>query len=101
MLFDLGCNAGEFSKLALDAGAKNVVGFDFDPNAVDVAYQRAKAGKLNFLPLQLDAFNPSPSQGWRQNERFGSRLNHVRTNYEHRHCRCPGGGDRNAIAAGD
>jgi len=71
MLFDLGCNAGEFSKLSLEAGAKNVIGFDFDPNAVDVAYQRAKAGKLNFLPLQLDAFNPSPSQGWRQNERFG------------------------------
>ena len=71
MLFDLGCNAGEFSKLALDAGAKNVVGFDFDPNAVDVAYRRAREGRLNFLPLQLDAFNPSPSQGWRQNERFG------------------------------
>ncbi|MGI9521103.1 MAG: class I SAM-dependent methyltransferase [Hyphomicrobiaceae bacterium] len=71
LLIDLGCNAGEYSVLSLDAGAKHVIGFDFDSNAVDVAYERAKTGKLNFLPLQLDAFNPSPSQGWRQNERSG------------------------------
>ncbi|HUS97938.1 MAG TPA: 50S ribosomal protein L11 methyltransferase [Hyphomicrobiaceae bacterium] len=71
LLIDLGCNAGEYSIVSLDAGAENVIGFDFDSNAVDVAYNRSKAGKLNFLPLQLDAFNPSPSQGWRQNERSG------------------------------
>jgi ribosomal protein L11 methylase PrmA len=71
LLMDLGCNAGEYSLLSLKSGAENVVGFDFDSNAVDVAYGRAKAGKLNFLPLQLDAFNPSPSQGWCQNERDG------------------------------
>lgn len=70
-LIDLGCNAGEYSIVSLNAGAKHVIGFDFDSNAVDVAYRRAKEGKLNFLPLQLDAFNPSPSQGWRQNERYG------------------------------
>jgi ribosomal protein L11 methylase PrmA len=70
-LIDLGCNAGEYSILSLESGAEYVAGFDFDSNAVDVAYQRAKAGKLNFLPLQLDAFNPSPSQGWRQVERSG------------------------------
>jgi ribosomal protein L11 methylase PrmA len=70
-LIDMGCNAGEYSKLSLDAGAEYVIGFDFDTNAVDVAYRRAKQAKLNFLPLQLDAFNPSPSQGWRQNERPG------------------------------
>ena len=70
-LIDLGCNAGEYSTLALNSGAGYVVGFDFDCNAVDRAYQRAKAEQLNFLPLQLDAFNPSPSQGWRQGERDG------------------------------
>lgn len=71
LLIDLGCNAGEYSILSLDAGARKVVGFDFDSNAVDIAYGRAKAAKLDFLPLQLDAFNPSPSQGWRQSERYG------------------------------
>ena len=70
-LIDLGCNAGDYSVLSLESGAKRVIGFDFDSNAVDVAYRRAKEGKLNFLPLQLDAFNPSASQGWRQNERYG------------------------------
>ncbi len=70
-LIDLGCNAGEFSVLSLAAGARHVVGFDFDSNAVEIAYARAKADELNLLPLQLDAFNPSPSQGWRQCERMG------------------------------
>ena len=70
-LIDLGCNAGEFSVLSLEAGARQVIGFDFDSNAIDIAYARAKTDELNFLPLQLDAFNPSPSQGWRQCERMG------------------------------
>lgn len=71
ILVDLGCNTGEYSKLALDSGAEFVQGFDFDQQALDQAYFRAKHDGLNFLPLFLDATNPSPDQGWRQTERMG------------------------------
>ncbi len=72
---DLGCNTGEYTKVALQSGAVRGLGFDFDQQALDQAHHRAKAKSLNFLPLYLDARNPSPDQGWTQNERagFGSR----------------------------
>lgn len=70
-IIDLGCNTGDYSKVALEAGAEAVTGFDFDQQALDRAHQRAKSEGLNFLPLFLDARNPSPSQGWMQTERGG------------------------------
>jgi ribosomal protein L11 methylase PrmA len=73
LLWDLGCNTGEYSKAALEAGARLSIGFDFDAGALDRAYLRAKAEGLNLLPLHLDAANPSPSQGWGQGERKGMR----------------------------
>ena len=68
---DLGCNTGNYSRVALQAGAKSVVGFDFDQQALDQAYRTAAAESLDFLPLYLDAANPSPRQGWMQSERDG------------------------------
>ncbi len=71
LLFDLGCNTGDYAALALAAGARRVVGFDFDQQALDAAFRRAQKDDLDFLPLFLDAANPSPDQGWRQLERSG------------------------------
>ena len=71
ILIDLGCNTGDFSEEALDNGAKYVVGYDFDQNVIDEAFKRSKEKQLNFLPLFLDASNPSPNQGWMQRERKG------------------------------
>jgi ribosomal protein L11 methylase PrmA len=71
MLWDIGCNTGDYSSLALEAGAKYVVGFDFDQGALEQAVARSGRAKLNFLPLYLDAVNPSPNQGWTQSERPG------------------------------
>jgi ribosomal protein L11 methylase PrmA len=68
-LWDLGCNTGEFSELALEAGAAEVIGFDFDQGALDGAFERARDKGLRFLPLYLDAANPSPGQGWAGTER--------------------------------
>jgi ribosomal protein L11 methylase PrmA len=70
-LWDIGCNTGDYAKCALQAGAKTVIGFDSDQGALDQAYLRAKAEKLAFLPLYMDFANPSPNQGWRQQERLG------------------------------
>tara|TARA_Y100000816_G_C26101250_1_gene583704 strand:- start:56 stop:1447 length:1392 start_codon:yes stop_codon:yes gene_type:complete len=76
-LVDLGCNDGVYSKECLKKGCKFVVGFDYDLNVVNQAYNISKKEKLNFLPLYLDASNPSPNIGWGQIERKGfiERLN--------------------------
>jgi len=55
--------------VALGSGAERVIGFDFDHGALERAYARAKAKKLNFLPLFQDGANPSPDQGWANRER--------------------------------
>ena len=70
-LIDLGCNDGVYSKLCLDNGVQNVIGIDFDQNAISNAFIKAKKNKDNFLPLVLDAANPSPNHGWFQTERKG------------------------------
>lgn len=70
-VFDLGCNDGNYSNLCLESGAKSVIGFDFDHNAISKAFLEANKNKINFLPLVLDATNPSPNHGWFQKERKG------------------------------
>jgi ribosomal protein L11 methylase PrmA len=70
-LWDIGCNTGDYSVVALEAGAASVIGFEFDHGALDLAYLRASERGLAFLPLHLDAANPSPEQGWAQRERAG------------------------------
>ena len=77
VLWDLGCNTGEYSEVALRAGAVKVIGFDFDHGALNRALARAEAHRLDLLPLYLDGANPSPNQGWAQRERSGL---HVRRN---------------------
>ena len=71
LAFDLGCNTGDFSAVALEHGARLVIGFDADQHALDQAFARASTQELVFLPLVLDAANPSPSQGWQESERAG------------------------------
>ncbi|KKJ78370.1 hypothetical protein WH95_03505 [Kiloniella litopenaei] len=71
LIYDIGCNSGAFSEVALKAGARQSIGFDFDKIAIDKAFKRATDKSLNLLPLYLDAANPSPNQGWKQSERVG------------------------------
>jgi len=68
-LWDIGCNTGDYSEVALSSGATQVVGFDFDHGALERAFARARARMLNFLPLFQDGANPSPDQGWANSER--------------------------------
>jgi ribosomal protein L11 methylase PrmA len=68
-LWDIGCNTGDYSEVALASGASQVIGFDFDQGALERAHARAKAKKLDFLPLFQDGANPSPDQGWANAER--------------------------------
>jgi len=70
-VWDLGCNTGDYSKIALEARAERVIGFETDQSALESAFQRAERERLRFLPLYQDVLNPSPDQGWRQGERKG------------------------------
>lgn len=69
LLLDIGCNTGDYAKVALSSGAGGVVGLDADHGALEQAFERARAEGLNFLPLYQDSANPSPSQGWNNVER--------------------------------
>ncbi len=69
VVWDLGANIGEFSRLA----AKNnsfTVSWDFDPGAVEQNYlQMKEQAEQKLLPLLLDLTSPSPAIGWANMER--------------------------------
>lgn len=69
LVLDVGCNAGEYSEIALSAGAGAAVGLERDSAAVHRAVLRADGLKRTFLPLQGDLQNPSPALGWNNAER--------------------------------
>ena len=78
-LLDLGCNDGEYSKVAIDAGAGSVIGVDADGGALDLAAQQARNASWPAQFLFWDVANPSPEQGWMREERTAleERLGHV------------------------
>lgn len=68
LVFDLGANTGDYSRLARSTGAY-VVAIDGDPSAVESAYRRLVAEReTGILPLWIDLRNPSPAQGWAHRE---------------------------------
>ena len=71
ILWDIGCNTGTYSAVALKEGAKLAIGFETDSLALEKASMEAEQRGLNFLPLYIDVVNPSPDQGWNQSERSG------------------------------
>ena len=76
-LVDVGCNTGDYSYVALRAGAREVIGLEADPVALDRAFNRSAAQNLNFLPLYQNVVNPTTAKGWMGQERAGldERLN--------------------------
>ncbi|MBN1453042.1 MAG: hypothetical protein JW963_18640 [Anaerolineales bacterium] len=75
LVWDLGANNGEFSRIASAAGIYTVSS-DIDPAAVEQNYRHMRQQKeKNLLPLLLDLTNPSPALGWANRERdaFGQR----------------------------
>jgi hypothetical protein len=69
LVYDLGGNIGEYSRLTAARGAYTVC-FDIDPLCVHHNYERARSendGRM--LPLMLDLTNPSPGIGFGLQER--------------------------------
>ncbi|MFV0416449.1 MAG: SAM-dependent methyltransferase [Chthoniobacterales bacterium] len=68
-IWDIGGNRGEFSRIGLKTGAK-VLSSDIDPIAVEQNYlQSIKNKETDFIAVLQDITNPSPSIGWRLQER--------------------------------
>jgi hypothetical protein len=70
IVWDLGANTGEFSRIAAKK-ANLVVSSDIDPAAVELNYRQVKTGGENkIIPLVLDLTNPSGGLGWANQERM-------------------------------
>jgi hypothetical protein len=64
MVWDMGANTGEFSKLSAAMGIPTIA-FDIDPACVDFNYRTCRnENRESLLPLLLDLANPSPGIGW-------------------------------------
>lgn len=69
VVWDLGANTGEYSRVAREV-AEAVIAFDIDPAAVERNYRAVRAaGEQGILPLLADLANPSPALGWAHQER--------------------------------
>jgi SAM-dependent methyltransferase len=64
---DVGCNTGHYSAMAARHGA-SVVSIDSDPVVVGETWRRARAERLDMLPLVINLTRPSPATGWRNAE---------------------------------
>ncbi len=66
-VLDVGCNTGHFSLMAARAGAR-VVAIDYDPTVAGAVWRKARAEKLDVLPLVVDLTRPTPGVGWENRE---------------------------------
>jgi hypothetical protein len=69
IIWDLGANTGEFSKLAAERKIYTIA-WDLDAMCVELHYQHLrKEHSKHIVPLVQDLSNPSPSVGWGLQER--------------------------------
>ncbi len=69
VVWDMGANTGQFSRIAA-RHCDYLVAADIDQLAVDRHYRRLRAeGIDNVLPLVMNLADPSPNLGWRLKER--------------------------------
>lgn len=70
LVWDLGANRGEYSRLAKNTGAM-VLSCDVDPIAVERNYLEVREKAEEYiLPLLIDLTSPSPAVGWANQERL-------------------------------
>ena len=67
-VLDIGCNTGDYSRIAADCGAE-VFATDFDLAAVEQMYQRLQKEPQSITPMVVDIANPSPGIGYMNTER--------------------------------
>ena len=67
-VLDLGCNTGDYSRIAAAAGAE-VIAADGDHDAVEILYRRLRREPASITPMVVDITNPSPAIGFLNQER--------------------------------
>jgi len=67
-VLDLGCNRGEYSRLAADAGAQ-VTAVDADHDVIESLYRDLRNDPARITPMVVDICNPSPAIGYMNRER--------------------------------
>ena len=67
-VLDLGCNTGDYSRLAAERGA-DVLAVDADHDAVEILYRRLSENPAPIHPMVVDLANPSPGVGYLNRER--------------------------------
>ncbi|HAL91478.1 MAG TPA: hypothetical protein DCM68_00410 [Verrucomicrobia bacterium] len=67
-VLDVGCNTGDYSRIAADCGA-SVLATDFDIGAVEQMYRRLRQEPAAITPMVVDIANPSPGIGYMNSER--------------------------------
>ncbi len=69
LIWDLGCNTGDFSRIAANSGSY-VVALDADDLAVNALFNHSKTeNDKRILPLIMNLVDPSTALGWRGQER--------------------------------
>lgn len=69
MVWDMGCNTGNYSRIAADH-ADYVVAMDGDEKAIEQLYAALRSeGNERILPLVVNLADQSPNQGWNGKER--------------------------------
>ena len=68
-VLDLGCNTGDYSRLAAECGAE-VIAADADHDAVELLYRRLREKPAAITPMVVDLCNPSPGLGFMNRERM-------------------------------
>ena len=67
-VLDIGCNTGDYSRIAAECGAA-VLATDFDVGAVEQMYRRLQKEPAAITPMVVDIANPSPGIGYMNAER--------------------------------
>lgn len=67
-VLDVGCNTGDYSRIAAERGA-SVLATDFDVGAVEQMYRRLRKEPAAITPMVVDIANPSPGIGYMNAER--------------------------------
>jgi hypothetical protein len=68
-VLDLGCNTGDYSRLAAECGAE-VIAADSDHDAIEMLYRDLRKAPKRITPVVLDLGNPSPGIGYMNRERM-------------------------------
>jgi hypothetical protein len=70
VIWDLGANTGEFSRLAATVTGSEVLAIEADASAVELNWRSCQREEHSLVtPLLMDLANPTPSQGWAHEER--------------------------------